>query len=303
VRHVRMLGLCLVAVLAVAVVAASSASAAGPEWGQCYAKAKGKYADSNCQTKASKGSGEFEWRKGVDVARTHFTGAGGAGVLNVLARYCEGTRGIGSERNKACEEKGWGESPIAIECVSENNTGKASGKDGVTNVSVRFHQCALFGSIPCSNTPNEGEVLVNPLKGTLGYINKGAKEVGVNLTPEKKKGDFVQFSCGGGLGTVVGEAGKAGPHEGGPVYLPKGGGDGIISPITPVNQMSGAFTQVFTTTEDAENIPNKFEGKPLQVLESYTYNAEEPENSQLWSKAGEIITNVNTPEEEVEIKA
>ena len=55
-----------------------------------------------------------------------------------------------------------------------------------------------------------------------------------------------------------------------------------------------------------ENIPNKFEGKPLQVLESYAYSGENPLNSQLWSKAGEIITNVNTLEpagEEGEIKA
>ena len=139
--------------------------------------------------------------------------------------------------------------------------------------------------------------------GTLGYISKANKEVGVDLTPTKKKGSFAQFSCGAFLGTVVGEAGKAGPHEGGPVYKPKGGGDAIISPITPVNEMTKQFTQVYTTNEADENIPNKFEKGPLQVLESYTYNAEEPQLSWLWGKAGESITNVNTSNEAAEIKA
>ena len=68
-RHVRMLGLCLVAVFAVAAIAASSASAL-PEWGQCEAKAGGKYSDRNCQTKAKKGKGEYEWRKATEVGKS-----------------------------------------------------------------------------------------------------------------------------------------------------------------------------------------------------------------------------------------
>ena len=67
--------------------------------------------------------------------------------------------------------------------------------------------------------------------------------------------------------------------------------------------MSDSFTQIYTTNEEDENIPNKFEGKPLQVLEAEIYNTNEPEYMSAWSKAGESITNVNTPEEEVEIKA
>ena len=42
-RHVRMLGLCLVAVLAVAAFVASSASAGGPEWGTVLREGGGKY--------------------------------------------------------------------------------------------------------------------------------------------------------------------------------------------------------------------------------------------------------------------
>ena len=39
------------------------------------------------------------------------------------------------------------------------------------------------------------------------------------------------------------------------------------------------------------------------MLESYTYNAEEPQYSWLWGKAGESITNINTSTEPTEIKA
>ena len=50
----------------------------------------------------------------------------------------------------------------------------------------------------------------------------------------------------------------------------KGGYDGIISPITPVNTMTSEYTQVFTVNpEAAENIPNKFEGKHIELLEDY----------------------------------
>ncbi len=286
-----------------AAIASASASAGGPEWGQCFEQTGGKYSDSNCTTKAKKGAGTYEWRKAAQVAHKKFAGEGGAGILFDKVRNCEGKEGF-SERTKECEEhaeENGGE--IFVECTSENNHGEASGKNAVANVSVIFHGCKALGSIPCANTVNEEEIQVNALRGTLGYINKASKEVGVDLTPEKKKGEFAKFDCGGILGTVVGAAGKAGPHEGGPVYAGKGGGDGIISPITPVNEMSSAFTQVYTFNEARENIPNKFEGKPLQVLETYIFIPEQPNVSTLWSKAGESITNVNTPEEPVEIKA
>ena len=66
-RHVRMLGLCLVAVLAVGAYAVSSASAL-PEWGKCEAKAGGNYKNSNCTEKAKpKGSGSYEWKKGAEL--------------------------------------------------------------------------------------------------------------------------------------------------------------------------------------------------------------------------------------------
>ena len=66
-----MLGLCLVAVFALVAVAASSASAAEPEFGHCIAKKKSVYSDSNCQNVATKHGvpdhkGGYEWIGGEE---------------------------------------------------------------------------------------------------------------------------------------------------------------------------------------------------------------------------------------------
>ncbi len=92
----------------------------------------------------------------------------------------------------------------------------------------------------------------------------------------------------------------------GAYYEPEktGGYDGIISPITPVNQMTKEYTQVYTVNPStAENIPSKFEGKHIELLEDYLYNPSQPQVTEMWSRSGEEITNVNHPEEEGEIKA
>ncbi len=55
-KHLRIIGLCLVAVFAFVAVAAASASAAEPEWAGCVklAKAKGNFTEAKCETVATK---------------------------------------------------------------------------------------------------------------------------------------------------------------------------------------------------------------------------------------------------------
>ena len=76
VKHVKLFGLCLVAVFALGVVAVSAAQAEGPEWGRCVklAKNKGKYKDANCTQLEGKtngkgvfkgkAKGDYEWVPG-----------------------------------------------------------------------------------------------------------------------------------------------------------------------------------------------------------------------------------------------
>jgi hypothetical protein len=354
VRHVRMLGLCLVAALALGAYAVSSASAL--EWGKCELAGPGhNYTGPNC-TKAEKakpkGTGEYEWRKASEVAEKRvaegktanvpFSGGSGegGGVLTTTLRECE-TGKEGTEKyirvtRQACQEIEKAEGiekgernpvsePLTVECANETDSGEAEGKNKVANVQVLFTTCAALGVLPChSGSLEEGEVKTSALKGKLGWINKANKEVGVLLEPAQHHGLFAQFECAGFLETYVGvgnkkegaefaqgvkyPAGCVGTVEEGCEATPEeekhGGYDQIISPITPVNQMTTEFTQVYT--EEAaypfRNLPTSFENKHASSLEDYLIALAEGDSS-MWSSAGEVISVGNTPEEAGEIKA
>jgi hypothetical protein len=346
VRHVRMLGLCLVAVLALAAIVASSA-VAGPQWVKCELVGPGhNYTGPNC-TKAEKakpkGSGEYELYKAPEVAEKRiaegksanvpFSGSsvGGGGVLTTVERSC-----VNGETNEYyrttrqnCAEEGGKESleesaePLYVECAVESNTGEAEGKNKIANVHVLFTGCGAFGVLPChSEGLEEGEIETSTLQGKLGWINKSAKEVGVVLEPAQHHAPFAVFDCSEVLGTVVGVGNKKEGTEyvqgekypegcygtkcagATPTEEKHGGYDQIISPITPVNAMTSEFTQVYT--EEAGypygNLPTHLENKHISALEDYLI-IDELGKSGMWSSAGEVITNVNTPEEAGEIKA
>jgi hypothetical protein len=333
VRHVRMLGLCLVAAFAVAAVAASSAMA-GPQWVKCEFAGPGhNYTGSNC-TKAEKakpkGTGEYELYKAPEVeakrlaegkpAYVPFTGGsvGSGGVLFSQWWFCS-TNSHRTTRS-ACEAEGghyYFELPATVECTKETNKGRAEGKNKISKVEVLFTGCVALETIPCeSENLKEGEIETKELTGKLGWINKAEKTVGVELSPEGgKHSEFTQFNCVGVLEIGVGAGNKkegafytsSGCSGECPGTTPEeekhGGYDSIISPITPVNEMTSTFTQVFTiNSETDENIPNKLENKHISLLESFTEDLENGAST-VWSPSGEEITNVNTPEEEGEIKA
>jgi len=330
VKTVRILGLCLAAVFALSAMVASAAQAAGPEWGRCVAQKKGEYTDANCQTKSAKAKkGSHEWvpgpapscvaqKKGeyVDSNCTTksakpkkgkfekaggpgFTSAGKEGILNTDFEFC--VRGNYTAENCEGKPKSGEEFPLQVECKGESSSGVVSSATEVANVKVVFTGCDVFGTVPCNSAgAAEGEIRVNTLKGVLGYINKSTKSVGVDLKPASP-GDFAKFVCSGTLQTTVG----SGPGEvPGEPYYPETGGDGVISPITPINEMGMKSTQVYSTSGE-ENVPNKFEGGPRQSLEDWFENTENPPGSQTsaWSRAGQAITTVNTTASEMEIKA
>jgi hypothetical protein len=59
--------------------------------------------------------------------------------------------------------------------------------------------------------------------------------------------------------------------------------------------MTTVLTQAFTTNEEtSENIPSKFEGKPIQVLEDFFSNLTVPGEGSKWSPAGETVTAHNS---------
>ncbi len=305
-RYVRMLGLGLIAALALCAVASASASAKLPEWGKCVKVpveangkliSKGKYANSNCTEKLK--GGEYEWLKGTtNTADTEFTA-----VQTSEKAELETTEGI------------------KVECTSTVAHGSLSGTKEVSGVGVTFEGCKLpLLSFTCEGFfeeqyPNkyiykEGEIITRGLRGVLGYVSgKGSTEpsVGLALLPEEKNGLFAEFVCGtenSGVGVLVV---RVGAKE------KKGGGDSIISPIGPVNTMGTVLTQTYaektitneageTEVERGHQNPESFENGKKDVLESETGDGF---GTLGWAQSGQIET-LNTSlnsGEELEIKA
>jgi hypothetical protein len=281
----------------------------------CEPQKKGEYTNETCTSKsAKKHKGHFE-----KTAGPRFTSAGGHGVLTTDYDACQET-----DIEPVCQEVIVDKLNAYVECASETGSGEESGLNGLKNIQVTFKSCYFAGSIECNTTgANEGEIKTTQLEGELGYIEKATHKVGVVLHPASGN-LFAQFECAqysegephvveGGAYVSVGEGnatqGKffepGGEHVfgGGPDQV--GGGDGIISPITPVNEMSTKFTQVYSTDgnfEEPETVPSKFEGGPFEELESQDEELTNRGHGTQWAAAGESITNVNTPEGSGEIK-
>jgi hypothetical protein len=145
-----------------------------------------------------------------------------------------------------------------VECTNDASTSKlgASPTKELKEVKVTFTGCtSSFGTCTSSGAAS-GEIKVNELIGTVGYINKTTtpKEVGVSLTPVVSGGLFAEFKCG--IATVkVGE--KAG----------SGSGDSVIGKLTPVETATAKVNLVFSQSV-GKQIPEKFEGGAKDVLES-----------------------------------
>lgn len=305
-RYIRTLGFCLIVAFAISVLASATASASLPEWGKCVKvpvevngklKTKGKYADANCTEKTG---GEYEFLKGT------------SGTPNTAFTAIQTTE-------KAVLETAIG---IDVECDSTVATGSISGTKEVTGVSVTFKGCRLpllsftcesffRNEFPNKYVYNEGEIVTRGLKGTLGYISGAGgptPSVGLSLTAEEKKGLFAEFVCGtenSGVGVLIV---RVGAKEN------KGGGDSIISPIGPINEMGTTLTQTYSVkkienpeTGELENEkghqePESFENKKRDVLESETSDGFATLG---WTQSGQIEnleTKLNSGEE-LEIKA
>lgn len=304
--RIRIIALGVLAALTALALTASSASAL-PEFGQCFkiASKEGKYTNNVCTAKAKKVNekftGEFEWRKAneIEASKRKLIGKGGAAVLQTTFVACNPSfENLEKCRAGETEEV---DGPLKVECEKERNRAEltpSKSSKGIRNLVVSFVNCKIAEiGLQCENAENfngEKEILTNPLKGKLGWLNKGAKprQVGIVIEP-MKKGEFVTFNCAGLIGIHVGVA----KETEFPAYPPKGGGDGIISSINPVNEMTTAFTQVFKYNEATEeNEPNKFEGTaPRKVLEDWSQQPEQPQQRTKWGKAGQAVTNVSHP--------
>jgi hypothetical protein len=296
----------------------------------CFAQKHGKYKDAGCtELDEKKGAPKGKYEK---TGGPKFEGNGGAGVLSAPIYTCENeSRELVQRPREGCQgEDGYNDqgSAAKIECEKEHATGEATASNEVSDISVRFTGCTFFGVPAQTHGLPAGEIQTASLKGRLGYINKATHEVGLLLEPASAGAPFATFEVVSGAGVIT--VGVGNPTSGafweepGTSGVPSGG-DGVISPITPVGQMTHAFTQDYRIEEkqvpcppktpcfvplgqsepqeDLEvfNVPSRFEGGALKVLEDEL--AEPSQSFQTeWAPAGQEITNVNTLEGEAEIK-
>lgn len=129
-----------------------------------------------------------------------------------------------------------------IKCTADTNTGEITGANTVGKVVVKFTKCTvkILFTFPCKtkNAPNAEEIITKPLVGTLGYINKAEKTVGLKLKPEA------------GEEYTEGEIECAGQN-----IRVKGA---VIGKVTPVNTSSTTGTLTFTNS-GTKQVPEEIE--------------------------------------------
>jgi hypothetical protein len=169
--------MCLLSLLALGAMAATSASAfSPPEIGRCVkvAAGAGKFTSGTCIKE--KAGGSYEWEPGAIKAK--FVTTGGVGTLATAG----GT---------------------TVVCKTEESGGEYNSTKTVTGVVVRFTSCEAAGFKCATSGAKEGEIVTNLLEGKVGYENKAKKKLALDLFP-KGGGLYVTFNCGVSLHITVG---------------------------------------------------------------------------------------------------
>jgi hypothetical protein len=227
-KRIKIVGLCLVAVLALVAIASASASAQTAEYGQCLAKKKGNYSNSNC-TASDPAAGQFEWYHGgpTCVAKKHakYTTHACTTLAKPHKGKFEKEPGV---KFTATSGPGSLESPVLsgpVTCKKATGSGEITGaKTGV--VTTVFEECE--GSLEkCTSPgeptgdietpPNRIELIANPEtrfdfynKTNVGPVFGRSWDV---FTPEPPAKYSSEFQCGvaGELRTFNEVGGEARP--------------------------------------------------------------------------------------------
>jgi hypothetical protein len=177
-KRMRILGLALVAVFALAAITAGAASA-NPTWKACVKaepKNTGAYSDKLCSVPAG-GTGKYNLVAGIGKGKG-FKGKGGKAVLhNVIP----------------------GKGDIKVECGSFKDSGSVVAPSGVAKVEAEFKKCKSLGA-PCKNEGGKKETIkTKAMTGNLGWLNKAGKIAGESLTSEAAPhtGYLAEFECEG----------------------------------------------------------------------------------------------------------
>jgi hypothetical protein len=182
-KRMRILGLALVAVFALAAMTAAGASASKPVWKFCAKAAKvgkttptGEFSDKNCSVAAP--GGKYQLEAGVGKGKKFKGGSTEKAVLHNVVP---------------------GKGDIKVECASFKDEGVPVAPSGVVQVKSTFSKCKSLGA-PCKTEGGKKETITTAsLAGSLGYMNKAHTAAGESLTDEAAPGSgfLAQFECEG----------------------------------------------------------------------------------------------------------
>jgi hypothetical protein len=260
-RRIKIVGLCLVAVFALAAMTAGSASATAPEFGRCNKvtpKKVSNYDSSKCVKLASEDAGteaeklakgNFQWFPGV--VKTKFTTKMKEATIATLET-------VGGTK---------------ITCKGEKSSGEYLNTKEIGKMVAEFSGCETSG-LKCNSTgKGEGLIDTSPLGGPIGFETVVVPASKDHLANElhSESGNVAEFKCAGLSVTVKGS---------------------VLHKIT-ANAMKLTATEKFTASK-GEQKPDHFAGGTVDehTLESNSGSG--------FEEAGQTITSILTNEEKVE---
>jgi hypothetical protein len=168
--RIRTFGLCAIAVVALALTSAGSASAEAPEFGRCVKVATGTGVYSTATCTAEGGEKKFVWIPGIG-SKTKFS-------EKVFAEKAFKWKLAGNDEGI---------------CVEEAATGEYTSPKTVGNVRITLNSCGWKGG-----PTGCGPIVLEPMRGELGVYELGetplTNKIGLKLEPEA--GNMIAaFNC------------------------------------------------------------------------------------------------------------
>ncbi len=192
-KRLRILGLALVAVFALAAVAVSSASAA-PGWYECKKRDRRQILrKALCRGRQQGKTAKYELVPGVGKGKAAKTSGTAAELVVVVPATGKGALPEGGE--------------VKVKCTSYKGSVTAGLPNTVSKVVTEFKGCKALGS-PCQSGTKKEVIKTNSLDGELVDIEGGSK-VGVLLKAETGTA-LANFTCtelatNNVLGSVIAE--------------------------------------------------------------------------------------------------
>jgi hypothetical protein len=261
-KHLRVIGACVLSAGAISALTAAGASATPPELGRCLKvveHSKTNYDSSKCIKLAGEDAvseaeqlkkGIYQWFPGV--VRNKFTTKMKEATVATLET-------VGGTK---------------ITCKAETSTGEFINTKEVGKMAVKFNGCQT-SELPCNSVgAGKEEIVTAPLGGPIGFetiVTPASKDHLANEL-HSESGNIAEFSCAG-LPVVV-----------------RGS---VLHKIT-ANSMKLTATEKFTASK-GEQKPDHFAGGTTDehTLESNT-------NGGPFEEAGQTITGILTGEEKIE---